>query len=100
VAPDEISKQAKDTGDDDGVRAIYEEDAAGDILGRDGASGAVGKVVRLDRAALSETRQRKTAERTGKDAADLFSAAAVQSGGPGGGRGLVRLGKPAAVRGD
>ena len=77
VAPDEISKQAKDTGDDDGVRAIYEEDAAGDILGRDGASGAVGKVVRLDRAALSEARQRTTAERTGKDAADLFSAAVV-----------------------
>jgi hypothetical protein len=30
VAPDEISKQAKDTGDDDRVRTIYEEDAAGD----------------------------------------------------------------------
>ena len=97
MTPDEISKQSKDTGDDDGVRAIYEEDTADDILGRDGASGAVDKVVRLDRAALSEARQRTTAERAGKDAADLFSAAVVQSGGPGGGRGLVRLGNPATV---
>jgi IS5 family transposase len=32
VAPDEISKQAEDTGDDDGVRAIYEEDAAAIFL--------------------------------------------------------------------
>jgi hypothetical protein len=47
VAPDEISKQAKDTGDDDGDRAICEEDAAGDILGRDGASVAVAKLCGL-----------------------------------------------------
>jgi hypothetical protein len=59
----------------------------------------VGKVVRLDLATLSEARSRVPAERTGKDAADLFSAAVVQSGGPGGGRDLVRLGDPAAVRG-
>jgi len=41
----------------------------------------------------------RRAERTGKHAADLFSAAVVQSGGPGGGRGFVRLGDPATVRG-
>jgi hypothetical protein len=40
VTPDEISKQAEDTGDGDGIRAVYEEDAAGDLLGRDGASGS------------------------------------------------------------
>jgi hypothetical protein len=34
------------------------------------ASGTVGQVVRLDRAALSEAGQRATAERTGKGAAD------------------------------
>src|SRR4029077_15099158 len=44
--------------------------------------------------------QRATAERTGKHAADLFSAAVVHCGGPGGGRGLVRRGEPAAVCGD
>ena len=48
VAPDEISKSTEDTGDDDGIRAVYEEDAAGNLFGRDGAGGAVGKVVRLD----------------------------------------------------
>ena len=53
-----------------------------------------------DRAALSQAGQWATAERTGKDAADLFSAAVVQSGGPGGGRGFVRFGDPAAVRGN
>jgi len=47
-APDEISKPTEDTGDDDGIRAVYEEDAAGNLFGRDGAGGAVGKVVRLD----------------------------------------------------
>ena len=45
------------------------------------ASGTVGQVVRLDRAALSEAEQPATAERTGKDAVDLFSAAVVRSGG-------------------
>ena len=48
VAPDEISKPTEDTGDDDGIRAVYEEDAAGDVLGRDGASHTVGKIVRPD----------------------------------------------------
>lgn len=43
VAPGEISKQAEDTGGDDGGRAVYKEDAAGDVLGRDGASGTVGQ---------------------------------------------------------
>jgi hypothetical protein len=45
LAPDEISKPTEDTGDDDGIRAVYEEDAAGNLFGRDGAGGAVGKVV-------------------------------------------------------
>ena len=53
-----------------------------------------------DRAALSQAGQWATAERSGADAADLFSAAVVQSGGPGGGRGSVRLGGAAAVRGN
>lgn len=38
VTPDEISKQAENPGDG-GIRAVYEEDAGGDLLGRDGASG-------------------------------------------------------------
>ena len=59
-----------------------------------------GKIVCADRAALSPAGQGATAERTGEDAADLFSAAVVQSGGPGGGRGFVRLVDPAAVRGN
>jgi len=46
VDPD--SQQTEDTGDDDGIRAVHEEDAAGDVFGRDGAGGAVGEVVRLD----------------------------------------------------
>ncbi|GAC1437664.1 MAG: hypothetical protein NVS1B11_21200 [Terriglobales bacterium] len=29
VAPDEIFEQTEDTGDDDGIRAVHEEDAAG-----------------------------------------------------------------------
>ena len=48
LAPDEISKPTEDTGDDDGIRAVYEEDAAGSLFGRDGAGGAVGKIVRPD----------------------------------------------------
>jgi hypothetical protein len=43
----ELVERAEDTGDDDGIRAIYEENATGDISGRDGAGGAVGEVVRL-----------------------------------------------------
>src|SRR5438128_1300559 len=92
--------QQRTTGDDDGIRAVHEEDAAGDIFGRDGAGGAVGETVWADRAALSQAGQRATAERTGKDAADLFSATVVQSGGPSSGRGFVRLVNPAAVRRD
>src|SRR5271163_386664 len=96
----ELFQSAEDTGDDDGIRAVHKEDAAGDVSGRDGAGGAMGQVVRVDRAALSEAGQRKTAERVGTDAADLFSAAVVQPVGPGGGRGFVRLGHVAAVCGD
>src|SRR6266481_3660430 len=43
----ELIPQAEDTGDDDGIRAVYKEDAAGDVFGRDGTGGAVGEVVRL-----------------------------------------------------
>src|SRR5215472_17314 len=70
------------------------------VFGRDGAGGAVGEVVRLDRAPLSQSGQRASAQRTGEDAADLFSAAVVQLGGPGSGRGVVRLGDVAPVCGD
>jgi hypothetical protein len=38
----ELSQQTEDTGDDVGIRAVREEDAARDILGRDGAGGALG----------------------------------------------------------
>ena len=58
------------------------------------------KLCALIENALSEARQRTAAERAGADAADLFSPALVQSGGPGGGRGFVRLVDPAAVRGN
>ena len=54
--------------------------------------------------ALIEPHYPKAGRRTaagggGADAADLFSAAVVQPVGPGGGRGAVRLGGAAAVRG-
>src|SRR6478736_8768891 len=77
----ELSRQTEDTGDDDGIRALHKEDAAGDISGRDGACGAVGEVVRRGRASLSQARQRAASEEVGTDAADLFSAAVVQPGG-------------------
>src|SRR5262249_49372585 len=86
VRPDEIGEQAEDTGDDDGIRAVHEEDAASDVFGRNGAGGAVGQVVRTGLAALSQAQERTPAEGTGTDAADLFSATVVQLGGPGGGR--------------
>src|SRR5271156_1725301 len=87
----ELFQSAEDTGDDDGIRAVHEEDATGDVSGRDGAGGAMGQVVLVGRAALSEAGQWKTAERVGTDAADLFSAAVVQPVGPGGGRSVVRF---------
>src|ERR1700748_3813923 len=96
----ELVQQAEDTGDDDGIRAVHEEDSAGNVLGRDGASGAVGETVWVDRGALSQAGQWATTERAGTDAADLFFAAVVQSGRSGGGRGAVRLGDPAPVRRD
>src|SRR6185437_9240504 len=92
------SWEAEDTGDDDGIRALHKEDATGEVLGRDGAGGAVGEVVRPDRAALSHGGQRATAERTGADAADLFPAAVVQPVGPGGGRGALRFRRLAPLR--
>ena len=50
----ELSQQTEDTGDDDRIRAVHEEDAAGDVFGRDGAGGALGEIVGTDRAALSQ----------------------------------------------
>src|SRR5439155_25014846 len=97
VATDGIFEQTEDTGNDDGIRAVHEEDAAGGLFGRNGAGGAVVEVVRAGRAALSQGGQRAATERTGSDAADLFSAAVVQPGGSGGGRSAVRLGDAAAV---
>src|SRR6266849_5007768 len=51
VAPDETG----DPGDDDRIRAVHKENAAGCFFGRDGAGSTVGRVVRADRAALSES---------------------------------------------
>jgi len=74
-----------------GFERYTKEDAASDIPGRNGASGAVARVVRADRAALSQTREWAPASGSGTDAADLFFAAVVQPVGPGGGRDAVRL---------
>ena len=82
-----------------GFERYTQEDQACIVSGRDGAGGAVAQVVRADRAALSESRQRAAAGGSGADAADLFFAAVVQPVGPGSGRGAVRLGGDAAVRG-
>src|ERR1017187_4309287 len=49
--------------------------------------------------ALSQAGQRSAAGGSGTDAADLFSARVVQPVGSGGGRGPVRLGGAARVRG-
>ncbi len=57
------------------------------------------RVVRAGRAALSQAGERAAAGGSGAHAADLLSAAVVQPVGPGGGRGAVRLGGDAAVRG-
>src|SRR6266704_3064518 len=88
VAPDETG----DPGDDDRIRAVHKENAAGCFFGRDGAGSTVGRVVRADRAALSESGGRAASGGSGTDAADLLFAAVVQLVGPGGGGGAVRFG--------
>src|ERR1039457_6449805 len=84
--------EAEDTSDDEWIRALQQEDAAGIVFGRDGAGGALEQARRTDRALLSEGRQRAPASGCGADAAHLLFAAMVQLVGPGGGRGAVRLG--------
>src|SRR5665213_2755350 len=78
--------EAEDTGDDQWIRAVQQEDAASGISGRDGAGGAVGGVVCADQAGISEGGQRAAAGGSGADAAGLLFAAVVQPVGPGGGR--------------
>src|SRR5208337_356512 len=41
VAPDELPHQAEDTGNDDRLLTLYQEDAAGGVSGRDESGGAV-----------------------------------------------------------
>src|SRR2546428_10485483 len=65
----------------------------------DGAGGAVGRVVRAGRAALSPAWEGAAAGGSRAHAADLLFAAVVQPVGPGGGRGAVRLGGGATVVG-
>src|SRR5437667_8520083 len=72
---------------------------ASHISGGDGAGGAVGRVVRAGGAALSPAWEGAAAGGSRAHAADLLFAAVVQPVGPGGGRGAVRLGGDAAVRG-
>src|ERR1039457_5147849 len=59
--------EAEDTGDDERIRAVQQEDAASGISGRDGAGGAVGGVVCADRAGISEGGQRAAAGGSGAD---------------------------------
>src|ERR1035438_4507196 len=91
--------EAEDTSDDEWIRALRQEDAAGIVFGRDGAGGALEQAMRADRALLPEGRQRAPASGGGADAAHLLFAAMVQPVGPGGGRGAVRLGGDAQLRG-
>src|SRR6266849_1155337 len=95
VAPDETG----DPGDDDRIRAVHKENAAGCFFGRDGAGSTVGRVVRADRAALSESGRRAASGGSGADAADLLFAAVVQLVGPGSGGGAVRFRGHAQLRG-
>src|SRR6202142_877665 len=81
--------EAEDTGDDERVRAVQQENAASGISGGDGA---VGGVVRADRASVSKGGERAATGGSGADAADLFFTAVVQSIGPSGGGSSVRLG--------
>src|ERR1039457_6150128 len=82
--------EAEDTSDDEWIRALQQEDAAGIVFGRDGAGGALEQARRADRALLPEGRQRAPASGGGADAAHLLFAAMVQPVGPGGGRGAGR----------
>src|ERR1019366_1681924 len=91
--------EAEDTSDDEWIRALRQEDAAGFVFGRDGEGGALEQAMRADRALLPEGRQRAPASGCGADAAHLLFAAMVQPVGPGGGRGAVRLGGDAQLRG-
>jgi hypothetical protein len=59
----------------------------------------VARAVRAGGAILSEAWERVATRGSGAHAADLLFAAVVQPVGPGGGRGAVRLGGDAAVRG-
>src|ERR1019366_2178117 len=88
-----------DTGNGERFRAVREEDATCFVSGRDGAGGAVGPIVQVDCAALSESRQRAAPGGAGADAARVLSPAMVQSVRPGVGRGAVRLGRDAAICG-
>src|ERR1022692_2099408 len=91
--------EAEDTGDDEWIRALQQKDAAGIVFGRDGAGGALGQAMRADRALLPDGGERTASGRCGADAAHLLFAAMVQPVGPGGGRGAVRLGGDAQLRG-
>src|SRR5271169_4176507 len=68
-------------------REVPEEDTAGEVSGRDGAGDAVDGVGVVDRAVLSEGRQRASADGVEHHAAHLLPAALVQFVGSGGGRG-------------
>src|SRR5205809_3107532 len=73
---------------------------ASHISGGDGAGGAVARVVRAGGAALSPAWECAAAGGSGTNAAALLFAAVVQPVGHGGGRGDVRLGGDATVRGN
>jgi len=59
----------------------------------------VGPVLPVDRASLSESRQRADTGGVGADAASALSVAMVQPVGSGAGRGAIRLAGDAAIRG-
>src|SRR6266480_1443479 len=85
VAPDEIFEHTEDTGDDDGIRAVHEEDAAGGIFGRNGAGSTVVEVVRAGGATLSQDGEWASSGGAGAVGSYLFSSAVVQPVGSGGG---------------
>jgi len=62
---------------------MRQEGAAGVVSGGDGAGGAVGRVVRVDRALLPKARQWVAPGGSGADAAHLLVAAVVQLSDPG-----------------
>ena len=65
------------------VPSMRQEGAAGVVSGGDGAGGAVGRVVRVDRALLPKARQWVAPGGSGADAAHLLVAAVVQLSDPG-----------------